>query len=241
VADPETAEWVGFLSALFSYGRREKIMENLAWIFQRMEGDPKGFLETFHPKKDRKVFQGFVYRFNREEDLLGLCCRLQKVMQRYGSLEQLYLNASPAISNEDPKAFQLKLGAFMDAFIDLEPLPAGGLNNGLKFLLPHPERKGACKRLNMFLRWVVREDPDPAQQVDLGLWKQQAVLPKDLIIPLDTHVAQMARKLNLTQRQANDWQTAEEITEIFRNFCPEDPTVYDFAMFGFDLFMANRL
>ncbi|MBY0402683.1 MAG: DUF2400 family protein, partial [Cyanobacteria bacterium] len=108
--DPTTAEWVGFLSALFSYGRREKIMENLAWIFQRMEGDPKGFLETFHPKKDRKVFQGFVYRFNREEDLLGLCTRLQKVMQRYGSLEQLYLNASSAISNEDPKAFQLKLG-----------------------------------------------------------------------------------------------------------------------------------
>lgn len=228
--EPKTCEWVGFLAALFSYGRREKILETVEWILGRMEGDPAGFLTDFHPKRDKKRFSNFVYRFNREEDLLALFSRLQHIYQEYGSIEQFFMAPSPKVE----LSLQEQLGDFMDRFIALGESPSAGL----KFLLAHPARGGACKRLHMYLRWMVRQDEPDTPSIDLGLW-QRALKPSQLMIPLDTHVAQMARKLSLTQRNANDWQTAEEITAVFRLLCPEDPIRYDFALFGYNLALTQ--
>jgi uncharacterized protein (TIGR02757 family) len=100
----------------------------------------------------------------------------------------------------------------------------GPPTRGLSFLLPEPARGGAAKRLCMYLRWMVRPDDG----VDLGLWSCRA--PADLVIPLDTHVARISRRLGLTRRRTAGWSTAREITEALRRLCPEDPVRYDFAL-----------
>lgn len=221
--DPKTCEWVGFLAALLSYGRRDKILETMEGVLARMDHDPAGFLQGFSPQRDSGLFADFVYRFNRGEDLVAVLARLQRVYTQSGSLEAFFQQ------DDTPQTpLQERLGGFMDRFIALGKPPGPGL----RFLLAHPHRGGACKRLHMFLRWMVRQDGPGPDKVDLGIW-HTALAPRELLIPLDTHVGQMARRLQLTDRNANDWQTAEEITAVLRQWCPEDPIRYDFALFGF--------
>ena len=100
------------------------------------------------------------------------------------------------------------------------------VNQGFYHMLPNPQNKGAMKRMNMFLRWMVRKGP-----VDLGIWK--FIQPKDLLIPLDVHVARVSREMRLLERKSNDFQAVIELTNKLREFCPRDPVKYDFAMFGF--------
>jgi uncharacterized protein (TIGR02757 family) len=224
---PQTCEWIGLLAALFSYGRRDKILETVDWMLTQMGPDPEAFLGSFRKKTDTGRFAGFVYRFNREGDILALLERFQRIYQEYGSIEAFFIESAKTAGSDT--SLQARLGAFMEALIDLGDPPSPGL----KFLLAHPARGGACKRLHMYLRWMVRQDEDPASRVDFGLW-ERGLSPGQLLMPLDTHVAQMARQLGLTNRNANDWQTAEEITAVFRRFCPSDPVRYDFALFGYN-------
>jgi uncharacterized protein (TIGR02757 family) len=216
-ANPAEAELVAFMAALLSYGQRAVILPTLETLFcQRMWGQPLAFITEHTPNQARQAFADFRYRFNGPTDLIFLCQRLQQLYQEFGSLEAAFIGASPP--NSPLKA---RLSAFMDLFLP-DTLPKQG---GLKFLLAHPRHGGACKRLHMFLRWVVRKDA-----LDLGLWAH-ALTPAQLIIPLDTHVAQAARHLKLTRRTANDWQTAEEITRKLARLCPMDPVRYDRVLF----------
>lgn len=226
---PLSCEFVGFIAALFSYGRRDLILALLERIFAPMMPDPHDFLLAFHPKRDAKLYQGLIYRFNRGDDLIFLLQRLQWAYREYGSLENLWRSqATPETAVKDG------LKRFMSGLVG-NHAPE---RYGLKFLFSDPDKGGGCKRLNMFLRWMTRQDGAQAS-IDFGIWRS-ALPPGQLIIPLDTHVAQSARQLGLTQRKANDWKTAEEITTVLRQFCPEDPVKYDFALFGHSVNLKNK-
>ena len=180
---------------------------------QMMDSSPSQFIRSF-TTSDLKPFTKFVHRTFNGDDCIYFLYSLQNIYANYGGLESCFV-----------------------------PLPGEGIKQRInafrmKFLvLPHPKRhekhianpmKGAsCKRINMYLRWMSRDD---GRGVDFGLWK--SVSPADLICPLDVHTATVARKLGLLKLKTNDWKAAEELTEALRRFDPEDPVKYDFALFG---------
>lgn len=233
IHNAKACELVAFMTALFSYGRRETIIETVNGLFQITDNDPVGFMENFNPKQDSKLFQHFIYRFNKGPDVAFLWERLQWAYREYGSLEALFETAIAQGDYCHPQTTRLKAGiaGFTNGLLGDD---TQAQSYGLKFLFAHPDKGGACKRFNMFLRWMVREDKNPAGRVDFGLWKH-ALQPADLLMPLDTHVMKMNRQLGLTSRQDASWRTAEAITDVFRALCPEDPVKYDYALFGFSL------
>lgn len=214
----EDIEVVAFITALFSYGKVEIFKSFLEDVFRTMGSSPSDFLDQLTRKKGRLVFKGYKYRFNTEADLLLLLLTLKKVQSRHGTLGNLFIGLYEN-SEHDVKA---SLTGFVDeisrtAFSIEQP------GMGMRYLLPSPRNGGACKRLNLFLRWMVRD-----RDVDLGLWKE--VRKNDLIIPLDTHISRISRCIGLTGRKSPDWKTAVEITETLRTFDPLDPLKYDFAL-----------
>lgn len=213
---PLAAEMVGFMAAMFGFGQRPMILKTVERLLAPMGADPLAYVQAFTPSRGQNDYAGFVYRFYKTEDVVWLLGNLQRVYGDYGSLE--------AVLAAQPREWPLRdrLAGFMDALAGRE---SRLLSYGSRFMLPHPARGGACKRLHMFLRWMVRDDG-----IDLGLWRE-ALRPSDLLIPVDTHVARNARLLGLTRRKADDWRTAEEITEVLRQLDPEDPVRYDFALF----------
>lgn len=227
--DPKACELTGFITAMFSYGRRDLIIETVGNLFRITNNDPVGFMESFDPTRDAKLFKHFVYRFNKGRDVAYLWERLQWAYREFGSLEAMF---SVAADPKDTGAPDLKVGiaGFTDMLLGENPPET----YGLKFLFAHPDRGGACKRFNMYLRWMVREDLEPSGRVDFGLWKK-ALKPADLLVPLDTHILKMNKGLGLSTRTDGSWRTAEEVTDVFRLLCPEDPVKYDYALFGFSL------
>jgi uncharacterized protein (TIGR02757 family) len=227
--DPKACELVAFITALFSYGRRDLIIETMTNLFRITDDDPVGFLASFNPKRDAKLFRHFVYRFNKGEDVAYLLERLQWVYREFGSLESLFAY-SASLNDSEQSKLKAGIAGFTDRLLGEKPPQT----YGLKFLFAHPDKGGACKRFNMFLRWMVRNDIDPAGRVDFGVWRH-ALSPADLLVPLDTHILKMNKQLGLSARNDNSWRTAEEITDVFRLLCPEDPVKYDYALFGFSL------
>jgi uncharacterized protein (TIGR02757 family) len=217
-ADWRNAECAGFITALFSYGRRDSILNTVNGILKPLGENPVETLTKQPTAKLAKSYKQFYYRFNKAPDLVFLLTRLGEIYQDEGSLKSFWQNHSRDTLAES-------IHTFREAF-----LTGGNItpedSYGLKFLFADPGSGSAAKRFNMFLRWMSRKD-----NVDLGLW-QDVLDPSQLIIPLDTHVAQMARRFDITRRNANDWRTAEEITAYFRKRCPADPVRYDFALFG---------
>lgn len=221
--DPRNMECAAFLAALFSYGRREKILETLCNVLTPLGDSPVEALCTLSPQALLKQTRGFYYRFNTAADLGFLLARLQEIYREDGSLKHLWGEIHAETGD-----IRLSIHRFREAFLH------GGSTNapdtyGMKFLMADPMQNSAAKRFNMFLRWMVRRDA-----VDLGLW-QDVTDPSELMFPLDTHVAAMARRYRITARKSNDWRTVEEITRYFRKRCPSDPVRYDFALFGLGL------
>lgn len=231
IDDPTTCELTAFITSLLSYGRRDIIIPTVSGLWTRMGNDPKSFLENYNPKKDAKVFADFVYRFNKGKDIAFLMQRLQWAYQEFESLENLFIEASQV---DKAVTLQDKISAFLDALSGLPAKEAELPTYGLKFLFAHPINGGPCKRFNMFLRWVVRQDEAHEPQVDLGLWKK-ALSPRELVIPLDTHVNKMNKHFGFSKRLTDTWETAEDITAVFRRFHPEDPIRYDYALMGYSL------
>lgn len=232
--DPKACELIAFMTALLSYGRRSLIIESVTRLVKIMGNDPIAFLEHFHPLRDAKLFQHFTYRFNTGQDIVFLLTGLQWAYQQFGSLEALFRYGLPQSSAHERADIKAGIANFLDTLVLAGGSKPNTLSGGLKFLLAHPKNGGACKRFNMFLRWMVRHDCAPEPRVDLTLWKS-ALSPADLIVPLDTHVLKMNEALNLTPLRQGNWKTAESITAVFRQFCPEDPIRYDYALFGFSL------
>lgn len=220
--DPADREVVALLAACLAYGRVDLFAPWIDWALCRMGESPHRFVLGFDSKKDADRFDGFHYRFNRPRDLAAFCLATQRVLLSHGSLRQYFLSGySPADADVGPALERFARGFLSQ---DLRPiLPRGRLSRGYRHLFPLPSTGGPCKRLHLFLRWMVRREPP-----DFGLWRD--IPPSKLLIPVDTHVENMSRAVGLTRRKSRNWRMAAEITERLRDLDPDDPVKYDFAL-----------
>ena len=201
-----------FLTAWISYGRRPNILKKAEELHQLLGESPYAFIRngatTFAPFRNRPVCRrDTFYRFYTYDDLHLLCCRLKDIYDQYESLE----DAMNALSDEEPTVRLQRL------FEGIHGVPVLGGSS-------------ACKRLAMFLRWMARTDGI----VDFGIWRT-AVQPRQLLIPLDTHVHQISLRLGLTRQKTATMKTAREITNALAKVFPGDPCLGDFALFGYDI------
>ncbi|MBI4715634.1 MAG: TIGR02757 family protein [Nitrospirae bacterium] len=225
--DPEDIETAGLIAASFAFGRVDLFRPVVEKILVAAGPHPAEFLADFRPGRDGKKLRGLYYRMVREEDLIRWLAAIGGVLRQYGSLRKLFTAAW--LEEHDPRKM---LERVSDRFHSLDPGPRRrhqttgrpSHTRGFLQLTPSPRNGGACKRWNMYLRWMVR----PADGIDFGLWTD--IPPSCLIIPLDTHIHRIAGYLGLTSRKNADWKTAEEITAALRAFDPEDPVKYDFAL-----------
>ena len=221
-SDPLDREVVALLAACLAYGRVDLFGPWIEWILSRMRPSPSRFILGFDPLKDSGRFEGFRYRFNRPRDIAAFCLACQRLLIRHGSLRAYFLSG---YSPEDPDVGPA-LERFVRGFLaqDLSPIfPKGRLSRGYRHLFPLPSTGGPCKRLHLFLRWMVRREPP-----DFGLWPE--VPPSKLLMPVDTHVENMSRAIGLTRRKSRNWRMAQEITQRLKLLDPRDPVKYDFAL-----------
>jgi uncharacterized protein (TIGR02757 family) len=219
---PADREVSALLTACLAYGRVDLFAPWVDWALSRMGESPHRFILGFDPKKDEDRFHGFRYRFNRPRDLAAFCLTAQRVLLGHGSLEACFLSGYSEADPDVGRALEHFARAFRSQ--DLRPIfPRGRTSRGYRHLFPLPSAGGPCKRLHLFLRWMVRREPP-----DFGLWR--GVSPAKLLIPVDTHVENMARAVGLTRRKSRTWLMAAEITERLRLLDPADPVKYDFAL-----------
>jgi uncharacterized protein (TIGR02757 family) len=220
--DPRDRELVGLLTACLAYGRVDLFSGELEGVLAAMGPSPAAFVAGFDPRRDAGAFAGFWYRFNRPRDLVAFCVAARDVLARFGTLEKCFLAGDP-----DPKGpIGVALERFARAFLDAdlrEVFPRGRISRGYRHLFPRPSVGGPCKRLNLFLRWMVRRE-----EPDFGLWT--SVAPSRLLMPIDTHVENISRSIGLTRRRSRTWRMAEEITARLAAIDPADPVKFDFAL-----------
>jgi uncharacterized protein (TIGR02757 family) len=221
-ADPRDREIVALLTACLAYGRVDLFGGALEKILPAMGPSPARFVMDLDPNHDPDHFAGFRYRFNRPRDLTAFCLAAGQILRRHGSLEHCFLTG-----DEDPAGgVGPPLERFARAFLEADlgaVFARGSLSRGYRHLFPLPSTGGPCKRLHLFLRWMVRRDPP-----DFGLWR--GVSPARLLIPVDTHVENMSRAIGLTRRRSRNWRMAEEITARLAAIDPHDPVKFDFAL-----------
>lgn len=207
----------GFFAAILAWGQRKTIINKCLELFSLMDNAPYDFL-LHHQEEDLKSLLNFKHRTFNEVDTLYFIYFLSWYYRQFDSLEDAFLIGQTGMRD----SMESILTRFHEYFFSLPDAPSR-----TKKHIATPARKAACKRINMYLRWMVRDD---AKGVDFGLWKK--IHPSQLICPCDLHVDRVARKLGLITRKQTDWQTALELTDRLREFDPEDPVKYDFALFG---------
>jgi len=219
---PRDIEVAGLLSASLAYGRADLFKPKLDGLLSGMGSSPADFASGLTVRGARGLLDDFVYRFNVGTDIAVLLMGAGRALRERGSLEALF---AKGLNGE--RSLHDALSAFTGA---LRRVPMASLRRelgperGLDHLLPSPLGPGAAKRLNMFLRWMVR-GPDG---VDFGIWRR--IPAARLLVPVDTHVGRIARYLGLTRRKDLSWKTAEEITASLRKVDPADPVRFDFAL-----------
>ncbi len=214
----EDIEISGFLTATIAWGNRKMIIKNADRMLALMDHSPYDFI-LHHTQGDLKKVKGFVHRTFKGEDLEYFIRSLQNIYQNYRGLEPLF-QPKPGETN-----MKNTLGRFRKIFFKHCPPERTykHVSNALK--------GSSCKRLIMYLRWMVRQD---SCGVDFGLWK--TISPAKLTIPLDVHSGRVARKLGIITRKANDWKALEEIDVSLRKMDAKDPAKYDYALFGLGVF-----
>ncbi len=220
----EDREIAAFVISLLSYGNVVSIRKSLDALFVLMGPSP---YEYIYEKKYRGNLEGFYHRFTRGVDLEIVFDILSHILKRQRSIEGFYQtcrkeSAHPLCLKESLSTFTRKfwetpISKSYDSVREQRTL-------ALKHLIPSPDRGSACKRINLFLRWVTR----PNDGIDLGLWT--CLSPKDLILPLDTHLLKTAQKFRWTTSKTASWKVAESITEYLRIYDASDPTRFDFAL-----------
>ncbi len=211
--DPLDREIVGLIASALAYGRVAQVLKSVGGVLGKMGPFPRAFLEDTQEVDLRERFRGFRHRFTTEWELADLIRGIQGVLRRHGSLQACFLSGlRPGDDTVGPAlcAFVRELNVHENS---------GGYNS----LIPVPDKNSACKRLHLFLRWMVRSDA-----VDPGVWRD--VPPEKLIVPLDTHMFRTCRSLGMTTRSQADGKTALEITSAFRKIEPGDPVKYDFSL-----------
>lgn len=205
----EDQEIAGLLAAAFAYGRAEIVVANVGRLLDAMTPSPFAYLSRFDPVEGAKRFAGFSHRFQKTPQLLDLLTCLALAIRTHGSIGDLF---QACYDDRDAD-----IGPSLTRFVEtLAP-------SGVHFLLTSPADGSACKRMNLFLRWMVRRTSP-----DLGIWT--FVDPAKLVVPLDTHVHRIATFLGLSRRRTPDWKAAREVTDGLAAFDPADPVRYDFAI-----------
>lgn len=206
-------EIAGFFAAIFSWGNRTTIINKSKELMNRMDNSPHSFMLD-HSKEELNGLKQFKHRTFNSDDLYYFIDFFHRHFKKHKSLETAFFP-------DKIKNAEQGLNHFKKYFFNLDHLKRTEKH------ISSPLQKSACKRLNMFLRWMVRDD---GRGVDFGLWK--SISPQNLICPLDVHAARVARKLGLLHRKQNDWQAALQLTEALRKLDEYDPVKYDFALFN---------
>lgn len=210
-------EIMGFFAALFAWGQRVTIINKCKDLIQRMQGEPFEFVKG-HSEQDLKKLVGFRHRTFNDTDLLYVISFLKYWYGNHPSLESAFSGGlKPSDSNIEPA-----LNYFRTQFFAHAEAPGRTRKH-----ISAPVQNSACKRLNMYLRWMVRNDN---KGVDFGLW--ESIKTRQLVCPLDVHVQRVALELGLLQRSQSDWKAAVELTENLKTFDAHDPVKYDLALFG---------
>ncbi len=214
----EDIEISGLLSAVIAWGQRKTILGNARKLMQWMDFAPFDFITGFS-EKDLHPFRNFVHRTFNDSDCIAFLVALKNIYLGKKGLENLF--------KTDPGHPSLKesISRFREVFFETPHEPRTEKH------LADPMRNASAKRLNMFLRWMVRKDN---KGVDFGIWK--GISQADLMCPLDLHTGNVARKLGLLHRRQSDWKAVEELTGQLRKFDPDDPVKYDFALFGLGIY-----
>ena len=210
-------EIAGFFAAIFAWGNRTTIINKSKELMQLMDNSPHEFC-LYHSQADLKKLLNFKHRTFNPTDLLYFIDFFHHHFTKYKSLEYAF---TKAIKKNDTTV-ENGLNGFYNYFFSSENVPKRTLKH-----IASPAKKASCKRLNMYLRWMVRNDN---KGVDFGIWK--AISPSQLVIPLDLHVARVARHFGLLTRKPTDWLAAIELTEAMKTLDKKDPAKYDFALFA---------
>jgi uncharacterized protein (TIGR02757 family) len=210
-------EIMGFFAAIFAWGQRVTIINKCKDLIQRMDNAPHDFV-LHHTSKELKQLLHFKHRTFNDTDLLYFISFFKQWYQNNNSLETAFSNH---INPKDQTIENGLIGFRQLFFSDKDHLPRTYKH------ISSPLQNSACKRINMYLRWMVRKDK---HGVDFGLWS--TIKPSQLMCPLDVHVQRVALKLNILQRPQSDWKAVEELTQNLRILDPKDPIKYDFALFG---------
>ena len=218
--DPRDQAVIGLYAALLAWGRRQTVLNKMEDLCERMDYRPYAFVSRFDSARDAAALDGFVHRTFQPEDAFWFTKNLSAALQRHGSIEALFADHLPADA-APADGVGPAIQGFSETLLQIDPKTPQRLRKHLA----RPEAKSACKRLNMYLRWMVRPGP-----VDLGLWTR--IRPAQLMLPLDVHSGRQARALGLIQRKSNDWKAVRILSATCRHFCPDDPARYDFAFFG---------
>jgi uncharacterized protein (TIGR02757 family) len=215
-------EVVAFIAAALAFGRVQSVLNSIDGMLAAMGPSPAAFVRRFDPVRDRGKFDHLVHRWTGGRDFAALVWLLHQMIASSGSIEAFFLEGLPAGAIDVADGLQ----SFSTRALALDRKAVYGRTSpvpGVAYFFSRPSSGGACKRLNLFLRWMVRHD-----RVDLGVWS--GVRPAQLIVPLDTHIIRVGRCLRLTERKSPGWRMAAGITASLRAIDPVDPVKFDFSM-----------
>ena len=219
---PDDREVVGFVAAALAFGRVTSVLQSIERVLAVMGRRPAVFVQQFEPRRDAAAFDGIVHRWTRETDIVALVWVMHQMIATAGSIEGFFVRGFDGACAD----VQSALDSFSTRALSLDLRAAYGRlprRPGVCYFFPRPSAGSACKRLNLFLRWMVRNDA-----LDLGVWSR--VPAARLVVPLDTHVIRVGRCLKLTTYTSPGWRMARDITASLRVLDPEDPVKYDFAL-----------
>lgn len=219
---PDDREVIAFLAASLAFGRVSSVLQSIERVVALMGDTPAEYVRRFDPRRETRAYADIVHRWTRGPDLVALVWVMRQMIDRSGSIEGFFLDGAER-SAED-------VGTALDQFstralaLDVRAVYGRRIPRpGVAYFFPRPSAGSACKRLNLFLRWMVRRDA-----LDLGVWTQ--VPASQLVVPLDTHVIRVGRCLGLTRYTSPGWPMARDITASLRALDPDDPVKYDFAL-----------
>jgi uncharacterized protein (TIGR02757 family) len=219
---PADREVVAFIASALAFGRVQSVLNSIEGLLAVMGASPATFVRAFDPARDRKCFDHLVHRWTNGADFGALIWILHNMLERSGSIEGFFAEGLPADAVDVGDGLQ----SFSTRALAIDLRPIYGRRKprpGVAYFFSKPSSGGACKRLNLFLRWMVRHD-----QVDLGVWSK--VRPSQLIVPLDTHIIRIGRCLGLTRYASPGWRMAVDVTAALRQLDPLDPARFDFSM-----------
>ncbi len=223
--DPVDREIVGLIASVFAYGNVKIVLRTVNNVLSYLGPAPSRTIASFDPRRDSRRLRGFYHRFNTSRDLAVLFWIIRRALEEYGSLESVLVSTLSPNDTDVTGALENFSGTLL-GFGHERFYPRGELKRrvGVRFFFPAPSQGSACKRLNLYLRWMVR----PEDGIDCGVWMR--IKPRQLVIPLDTHIARISSYIGLTDMRSPGWPMALDITRSLRKLHCDDPLRYDFAL-----------